>query len=205
MQCGQCGTEIKRGFYRVLPAISAGIALLIVAACSGGDSKGEVADAINKKIGEQKVCFKIVGTGPPTWPMRVNRPTGAVGDMPLDPILAAMQAAGYLHIDTMPGNPMRPTIDVVTPTEEAKGWYDPKIGFCVGEKSVAEIREVIEPPKESGMLGKALKADYTWKLANVPSWAKRAEFNAIPGMNTPVPATAALQKTGDGWQVVMIM
>jgi hypothetical protein len=182
------------------------LAMLIVAAasvlmgCSGGPSKGQLAAAINEVI-KEKVCFALQDKNAVTWPMQVQRPAGLTAEQPLNPILAAMQAAGYLKI-TQQSQKRRNgfytetvTIDVITPTEKAKGWWDPQTGFCVGTKAVAEVQEWTDPSKSP-----AIQVKYTWHLVDVPSWAKRPEFKNIPGMATPVTDEAILEKTNKGWR-----
>src|SRR5665213_1594446 len=189
------------------------VAILIVAAasvltgCSGGPSKGQMANAINEVI-KEKVSFSLEDKGVPTWPLQVERPSGAIEEQPLHPILVAMQAAGYLKI-TQETQKERlgfviedKKIDVITPTEKAKGWWDPQYGFCVGTKAVADVQEWTEPGA-SGASGQPIQVKYTWHLTDVPSWAQRSEFKDIPGMTTPVPDTILLQKTNKGWKAVL--
>src|SRR6267142_3050325 len=75
----------------------------LIYACSDGVSKSELTSAINKEIGEQRSCFSLVNNNV-RWPTRVSRSQG-IGIMsePLDPILSAMRAAGYLKIATTQG------------------------------------------------------------------------------------------------------
>lgn len=186
-------------------------AVLIVAAaslltgCSGGPSKGQLADAINEVI-KEKVCFALEDKNPVTWPMQVQRAAGVTAEKPLDPILAAMQAAGYLKITQQIQKHRNgfytesATIDVITPTEKAKGWWDSKTGFCVGTKAVAEVVEWTDPSKSP-----TIQVKYTWHLVDVPSWAKGPEFKNIPGMATPVTDEAVLEKTNKGWRAKMGM
>jgi hypothetical protein len=184
------------------------VAILIVAAasvltgCSGGPSKGQLANAINEVI-KEKVCFGLQDKGVPTWPLQVERPLGAMAEQPLDAILVAMQAAGYLKITQVTQKHRTGfivedrKIDVITPTEKAKGWWDPQYGFCVGTKAVAEAEEWTDPTKNP-----VIQVKYTWHLVDVPSWAKGPEFKNIPGMATPVSDTIQLQKTNKGWKAV---
>jgi len=164
----------------------------LVTACSGGISKSDITRAINEEIGKEKTCFSLTDNNIRSWPLRVQRPEF----QELDPILFAMNAARYLQVVTEKGNVFRPTIDVITLTEEAKRWWDVKSGFCVGSKAVADIVEWTEPGQVP-----AIQVKYTWHLISVPSWAKRAEFKNIPGLATPVATMAILQKTNKGWRV----
>ena len=173
------------------------IAPALLTGCSG-ISKGQLAAAINEDI-KAKTCFALQDKSAPTWPMRVRRPVGLMSQESLDPILAAMQAAGYLKIaqERQRGGFLTELVDVITPAEKAKGWWIVPDGFCVGTKAVAEVQEWTEPGKESGV---PIEVKYTWHLSDVPSWAKGPEFKSIEGMTTPVAATTQLQKTNNGWK-----
>ena len=185
-------------------AILPSVAILIVAVasvlsgCSAGPSKGQIANAINEAI-KEKICFSLQDNSIPTWPLRVGRPEAQIG---LDPILADMQAAGYLKIASSVDYTTAVRIDVITPTEKAKGWWNVPDGFCVGTKAVADVEEWTEPGA-SGSSGQMMQVKYTWHLTDVPSWAQRAEFKDIPGLATPVSDTIQLQKTNKGWKAVL--
>jgi hypothetical protein len=92
-------------------------------------------------------------------------------------------------------------VDIIMPTEEAKTWWDIQDGFCVGTKGVAEVQEWTEPGDAGGV--QMIQVKYTWRLKDVPSWAKGPEFASIPGMATPIPGVAVLQKTNKGWKSAM--
>ena len=178
--------------------------LLILTACSGGVRESQVASAIDEEI-KEKTCLTLENKRVPDWPLRLNRPLGyqfAEGDRGLDPILAAMQRAGHLAItresSRWTGFAWTPIVDVIMPTEEAKTWWDVQDGFCVGTKGVAEIQEWTEPGDAGGI--QVIQVKYTWRLKDVPSWAKRPEFDSIPGMATPIPGVTVLQKTNKGWK-----
>jgi|GEM_PF-311386 len=178
----------------------------VLAGCSHGISKGQLADAINEKLGEKKVCFAPEEKKMPAWPLRLDM-EGMISDKPLDPILAEMQAAGYLHITQEPerymfggSQPALRDVDVITPTEEVKGWWNVPDGFCVGTKGVADIQEWTLPGKDSGAPAQMTEVKYTWHLTDVPKWAQRPEFKNIEGMATPVQDTAVLQMTNNGWK-----
>ncbi len=160
-----------------------------------------MANAINEAI-KEKINFALQDNSVPTWPLRVG---GASALLAPDPILADMQAAGYLKITSgmandEQGDPVM--VEVITPTEEAKKWWNGPDGFCVGTKAVAEVLEWTEPAA-SGSSGQTMQVKYTWHLVDVPSWAKRPEFKNIPGMVTPVSDTIQLQKTNKGWKAVL--
>ncbi|MGA9722827.1 MAG: hypothetical protein WBQ86_10250 [Candidatus Binatus sp.] len=194
------------GFVAMTVAIAAAS---VLAGCSHGISKGQLADAINEKIGKEKTCLALEDKNSPTWPTRVKRSFSSVeqtqqaagGDPPMRPILADMQAAGYLHItQEKDGEEPWITDDVITPTEEAKGWWNVPDGFCVGTKAVADVQEWTLPGKDSGAPIQLTEVTYTWHLVDVPSWAQRPEFKNIEGMANPAKATAELQMTNNGWK-----
>jgi hypothetical protein len=169
--------------------------------CSGDVGKRQITAAIDEKI-KEKTCFALQEKKAPDWPMRVRRPVGFTSDQPLDPILAAMRASGYLQItqEKQQQGFFPVTVDVIAPAEKTKGWWDQQTGFCVGTKAVADVQEWTEPGKESGS---PIQVKYTWHLVDVPSWASRAEFKDVPGMTTPVQGIAVLQKTNNGWKAVL--
>lgn len=184
-------------------AIGQRLAVAVVAACAlTGCPPAErqmITDAINEKIIKEKPCFALQEKTVPNWPMRIQRPMGAMSKKPLDPILAAMQAADYLQITQETQGFFPVTVDVITPTEKAKEWWDVQEGFCVGTKAVADAQEWTEP----GNSGVPIQVQFTWHLVDVPSWADRAEFKDIPGMTTPVQGITMLQKTNKGWKAVL--
>lgn len=172
------------------------LATLALTGCSGGISKRELAGDINDEIKKEKVQFALQEKKAPSWPLRVQRPLGLMSEQKLDHILIAMQAAGYLKItqEREPRGFNVLLVDVITPTEEAKKWWDIQNGFCVGTKTVAEVQEWTEP----GAPSQRIQVKYTWRLTDVPSWAKRPEFDTIPGMSTPVAKGPLLYKTSNG-------
>jgi len=185
-------------------AIGQRLAVAVVAACAltGCPPERQITDAINEKIIKEKPCFAIQEKGVPNWPMRIQRPMGAMSEKPLDPILAAMQAADYLQITQatdVQGGFLPVTIDVIMPSEKAREWWNVQEGFCVGTKAVADVQEWTEP----GNSGVPIQVQFTWHLVDVPSWANRAEFKDIPGMTTPVQGSTMLQKTNKGWKSVL--
>ena len=178
------------------------------AGMTGMDTTQEVSALVAKKEKLEKELVearkKLLQKKAPDWPMRVRRQMGLMSGGQLDPILTAMQAAGYLQITQeiqREGFALMPvTVDVITPTETAKGWWDVQEGFCVGTRAVADVQEWTEPGKDSGV---PLQVSFTWHLTDVPSWANRAEFKDIQGMTTPVEGMTILQKTNKGWKAVL--
>lgn len=170
---------------------------LAVAACSGnGPSKGDLTRTLDAKLGQQ-VCFRILDTGTPvSWPLKLGE-GGLFGTLP--PFLGAMERAGYVqvqHTTEQRGPLLVQNVAVVTPTPQAAKWWDPERGWCVGKRVVADVLEWTEPGKESGS---PVEVKYTWKLTDVPAWAQRPEFAGIAGLKDPVPATAVVHRTNNGW------
>lgn len=199
------GNRSMRETRRTVKGISIGqrLAVAVVAACALTGClpvERQITDAINETI-KEKTCFALQEKRVPNWPMKIQRPLGVMSEKPLDPILAAMSAAGFLQItqEIQQQGLFPVTVDVITPTEKAKGWWDVQEGFCVGTKAVADVQEWTEPGKDSGA---PIQVQFTWHLVDVPSWANQAEFKDIPGMTTPVPGMKVLQKTNKGWKAV---
>jgi len=194
---------MKNRIIRAIGRTSVIVAVLILSACGSG-SEGEFTDAINQVIQNRKTCFSLQNNHV-TWPIRMRH----FSDRPLDPILAAMQAAGYLKI-TKKTQQQKSSIfflpavnmDVISisPTEEAKGWWDAKDGYCVGTREVVEIQEWTEPTKASGQ---RVVVKFTWHL-DAPSWADRPEFKNIKGLGEPINGQAVLQKTNKGWRATIV-
>jgi hypothetical protein len=173
-----------------------GVVLVLSAltGCSGG-MKGQIAKGIGEDLDKEGgLCFSLQEKKKTTWPLRVQRRSELLFDTSpkLDPILAAMQAAGYITVKTERSD----WVDVITPTDEARKWWDDQTGFCVGKKAIAEVVEWTEP---NALLGGGIEVKYTWHLVGVPSWAKRPEFKDIKGMSKPAEGDAILQKTNKGW------
>jgi hypothetical protein len=75
--------------------------------------------------------------------------------------------------------------------------------FCYGTRAVATIDS--STPND-GQPGATTTVDYQQKMSGVPAWAQAAETqNAFPQVKTdlagPVPATATLSDTSNGWVV----
>jgi hypothetical protein len=179
---------------RILKSLRATAVLIpILAGCSHGPSKRQLAAAIDDAI-KQQSCFALRDKSPKQWPIRVSRDF----DNRTDPIVAAMQRAGY--VDVRHQSQYFESIDVIDASDEARKWWDAQNGFCVGTKTVADVQEWTLPGEQSEI---PIEVTYTWHLTDVPSWAKRSEFYEIEGMKTPVKATAVLRKTSNGWRVVL--
>ena len=190
-----------RSEYTRLRAVVASLFVSALAACASGPSKSELTRAIDE-VAREKVCFALQEKKVRDWPLRVNNPSmGAEPDF--GPVLSAMIAADYVEVT--PGTRVNlfgiPTIYLIMPTEEAKGWWSVEEGYCVGTRAVADLFEWTEPGKE----GTVIQAKFTWHLVDVPPWAKRAEFDSIVGMSTPGNGTALLQRTNNGWKAAQFM
>ena len=173
---------------------------LAVFGCAQSLDKATIAAAVDKEMATEprsRDCVMVAGPGTITWPLKASITSATQWP---NPILEAMQKAGYLTLDKQGAGLaglVGATDDVViTPTPAAAGWYDPQRGFCIGHFKGADVTRFDAPGAGAGT---PTNAAFTWQLADVPSWAQRPEFNAIPGLATPANGTAHLEKTNDGW------
>lgn len=178
-------------------AVTAVTATAGVVSCSDEPSKGDITRALNASLGQQAVCFAPEDMSKPeTWPLRLNDMNGIE---PLPVVLLDMAKAGYVRIEharSPQGSLFANTVAVITPTEQAKAWWDPKQGWCVGKGAVADVQEWTLPGKEAGQ---PMQVQFTWHLVDVPAWARRPEFDDIPGMKEPVPSVTTVARTSNGW------
>ena len=180
---------------RLLPALA-----LSLFGCSQPLDKATVAAAIDKEMATEprsRDCVTVAGPGQITWPLKASITSATQWP---NPILGAMQKAGYLTLETESAGLARLAgandSVVITPSAEAIRWYDPQRGFCIGRFKVAEVSRFDAPGSGPGTPS---EAEFTWRLADVPSWAQRPEFNAIPGLAASATGSAHLEKTNDGW------
>ena len=73
---------------------------------------------------------------------------------------------------------------------------DAKLGWCAGTRAVADLQDWTLPGEGAGQ---PIEVRFTWHLVDVPAWARRPEFDDVPGLQTPVPGVAVLQRTSTGW------
>lgn len=175
-----------------------GALALLLAACGDGPSESRFTAAIDKSLEDRFECMNIQGGGRVNWPMRLSR--GGFGQSRPHPILLAMRQEGHLTIESQrqgSGLTVR-IVDVITPTDEAKKWWDEKRGFCIGRRGVDSIVRWTEPGQGTGT---PVTVDYRWKLKDVPQWARGPAFQRFPGMSAPVEARTSLIKASDGWRV----
>ena len=86
-----------------------------------------------------------------------------------------------------------------TPDQQQPGYGN----FCYGTRAVATIDSSMQ---NAGQPGATTVVNYHQKMSGVPAWAQAAETqNAFPQVKTdlatPVPATATLSDTSNGWVV----
>ncbi len=173
---------------------------LAVFGCSQALDKPTVSAAIDKEMATEprsRDCVSVAGPGQITWPLKATITSATQWP---NPILEAMQKAGYLTLDTrsagLAGLVGAADSVVITPSAEAASWYDPQRGFCIGRFTVADVTRIEAPGSGPGTPS---EAEFTWRLADVPAWAQRPEFNAIPGLASTSTGSAHLEKTNDGW------
>lgn len=186
-----------RLIHRLVP-LAASVAML--AGCSNALDKTTAANAIDKAMAAQprsQDCVLVAGVGEVNWPLKATITSATQWP---NPILEAMQKAGYITLDKQDaplGGLIGGTDSVtITPTAAAKGWYDPQRGFCIGHFAVAAVTSFTQPGSGPGTPS---DAQFTWHLADVPSWAQRQEFNGIAGLAATANGTAHLEKTSSGW------
>ena len=179
--------------------VAAGLVAGLVG-CSDALDKTTAAHAIDTAMAAQprsQDCVLVAGVGEVNWPLRATITSATQWP---NPILEAMQRAGYLSLDKQDaplGGLIGGTDSVtITPTPAAKGWYDPQRGFCVGHFTVDQVTSFSQPGSGPGTPS---DAQFTWKLADVPGWAQRQEFHAIPGLAASAAGSAHLEKTSNGW------
>jgi hypothetical protein len=173
---------------------------LMLLGCSHSLDKATIAAAIDKEMATEprsRDCVVVAGPGQVTWPLKAVITSATQWP---NPILEAMQKAGYLTLDTQKAG-LASIVGasdnvLITPTPEAASWYDPQRGFCIGRFKTDTVTRFDAPGSGTGT---PTDAEFTWRLADVPAWAQRAEFNAIPGLAADAPGSAHLEKTSDGW------
>jgi hypothetical protein len=79
----------------------------------------------------------------------------------------------------------------------AKYWG--KDGFCVGRPRVVEVQKWTTPADLGGAA--STQISYTWRLTDVPGWARNPAFANIQGMAKPADEEAEAIQTNKGWEV----
>ena len=163
-------------------------------ACGG--TRGAIADAIDAELAKEQVCYAHGEMGgKPAWPILVGRPfMDMLGNGEMDPVLAAMQSAGYVTVKTSERG-FEGRADQITPNDDARKWWNDSTGWCVGRKAIVAVKEWAPPE------GELLQVSYTWKLVDVPRWARHDSFKGIEGMSAPADDETIVRKTSNGWRV----
>lgn len=179
---------------RILTTLLSASALAGLAACGGPESDFE--NAINGSLAEDKKCFSLQRPkSADDFPLRVQR--GLLGGDELDPILAGLQMAGMIVVDTSSRG--YKTVDEISLTKKGQkeGVWDEQDGFCIGTPQVTEI--VRYTFGNSGQNENEATVEFTWQFKNLPSWVERENFASIKGMTEPAEGTAQAQNSSDGW------
>jgi hypothetical protein len=77
--------------------------------------------------------------------------------------------------------------------------YWGKDGFCVGRPVVVEVQKWTTPADLGGAT--STQISYTWRLTDVPGWARNPAFANIQGMAKPAEEEAEAIQTNKGWEV----
>ncbi len=179
---------------RILTTLFSAGALAGLTACGGPE--GDFETAINASLAEDKKCYSLQRSkSVDDFPLRVQR--GLFGGDELDPILAGLQEAGMIVVDTSDSG--YKTVDEISLTKKGQkeGVWDEQDGFCIGKPQVTEI--VRYTFGNSGQNENEATVEFTWQFENLPSWVERESFASIRGMIEPAEGTAQAQKSSDGW------
>ncbi|MGH9891557.1 MAG: DNA-directed RNA polymerase subunit beta [bacterium] len=173
---------------------------VLLAACGEGLSKGSLAEQIDEKLIKKKLeCWSLEhmdGGFPVT--VRSGFGPGATAN---NPILRGLAQGGYITFSPDPlGRAFGRAyvIDLTEKGRDAEVW-DPKNGFCVGQRRVHEVIRWTEPAGDDGV--QMTQINYTWKLADVPDWVDPKLFPDVEGLSEPVESMTIARKTSDGWRI----
>ena len=188
--------RMDRKMKKILLAASAA---LVLAGCG---EKGDFEKAINVKISQSKLCYSLQDNDivfNKGFPIKVNRGYRSAGYSASDEILKGLAEQGLLTVSQQVNG--FSSVDVLEVTDKGQDveFWDREKGACVGHRAVAEIKEWTEPGNGNQ---KVVRVSYTWKLADVPSWADKKAFSSVNGMNEPEEGMINLVKTSNGWKAL---
>lgn len=188
--------RMDRKMKKILLAASAA---LVLAGCG---EKGDFEKAINVKISQSKLCYSLQDNDivfNKGFPIKVNRGYRSAGYSASDEILKGLAEQGLLTVSQQVNG--FSSVDVLEVTDKGQDveFWDREKGACVGHRAVAEIKEWTEPGNGNQ---KVVRVSYTWKLADVPSWADKKAFSSVKGMNEPEEGMINLVKTSNGWKAL---
>lgn len=188
--------RMDRKMKKILLAASAA---LVLAGCG---EKGDFEKAINVKISQSKLCYSLQNNDivfNKGFPIKVNRGYRSAGYSASDEILKGLAEQGLLTVSQQVNG--FSSVDVLEVTDKGQDveFWDREKGACVGHRAVAEIKEWTEPGNGNQ---KVVRVSYTWKLADVPSWADKKAFSSVKGMNEPEEGMINLVKTSNGWKAL---
>lgn len=188
--------RMDRKMKKILLAASAA---LVLAGCG---EKSDFEKAINVKISQSKLCYSLQDNDivfNKGFPIKVNRGYRSAGYSASDEILKGLAEQGLLTVSQQVNG--FSSVDVLEVTDKGQDveFWDREKGACVGHRAVAEIKEWTEPGNGNQ---KVVRVSYTWKLADVPSWADKKAFSSVKGMNEPEEGMINLVKTSNGWKAL---
>ena len=187
--------RMDRKMKKILLAASAA---LVLAGCG---EKGDFEKAINVKISQSKLCYSLQDNDivfNKGFPIKVNRGYRSAGYSASDEILKGLAEQGLLTVSQQVNGFSVDVLEVTDKGQDVEFW-DREKGACVGHRAVAEIKEWTEPGNGNQ---KVVRVSYTWKLADVPSWADKKAFSSVKGMNEPEEGMINLVKTSNGWKAL---
>lgn len=184
----------------VLPALFA----LLAGGCGDGLTKGRAEAALEASFGTQDACWTPTDIDKRRFPLQANFDASQKNG---NAILGALAQAGLVTLSSkyVAGNSVgllgrqAMVIDLTEAGRSAGAWH-PRNGFCVGTKVVDDVVQWTEPTRDTD--AQESRVFYTWRIDNVPAWARHPAFATLQGMDEPVEATATLRKMNDGWAVV---
>jgi hypothetical protein len=102
------------------------------------------------------------------------------------------------------------TTYIVNLTESGKKYFQPKKGFCYGDREVTEIVNFTEPTEVLGMAFKASQVNFKYQTKNLAPWInKLQQLNKIgvfpyvkadiDSTSSPVEKSTSLVLTNNGW------
>lgn len=189
---------------RLIRCLLPGLLLVLASGCGDGLTKGRAEAALEASFGRQDACWTPTDIDNRRFPLQVDFDSSERNG---NAILGALAQAGLVTLSgkRVPANSngllgrQAMVIDLTDAGRNAEAWH-PRNGFCVGTKVVDDVAQWTEPTR--GTDAQLSRVFYTWRIDQVPAWARDPAFATLQGMTEPVEATVTLRKLNDGWTVV---
>lgn len=180
------------------------LSTVIGTGCGDGLTRRSAANALEKSLPSQGVCWATTDMANTRFPLRVNFNSSQRNG---NAILGALAQSGLVGLSSerVPGDANGllgrevMLIELTEAGKQAEAWHE-RYGFCIGTKVVVDVLQWTEPSRATDL--RESRVSYTWRITSVPAWARAPAFQALQGMDEPVEATATLRKMNDGWAVV---